>query len=207
MIIAGTGSGRPRDPDLDRRIADAAVEIFGQEGWSSFSVEAVARRAGVGKASVYRRWSSKEALLAEALATRLDVITDVDTGSVRGDLVQLVRQLLELYGGEHGRAALRLGIEAELIPGLAQRYAEVTRDQIRAVRTIVRRGIERGELPKQTSATHLLDVLCGGSMNHAMATRLTPSDVLRPRPGRECPYAERFVEFVLASLLVEEGPA
>src|SRR5690348_5873402 len=70
------GAGRPRDPQVDRRIAEAALGLFGDAGWAGFAMESVARRAGVGKASVYLRWSSKEALLTDAVTMRLSRVTD-----------------------------------------------------------------------------------------------------------------------------------
>ena len=69
--------GRPRDPDVDRRVAQAAVAQFGEAGWQGFSVEAVARRAGVGKASIYLRWPTKSELLLDALKSSLGRIEDI----------------------------------------------------------------------------------------------------------------------------------
>src|SRR5580693_7891479 len=83
VTISAMQPGRPRDPDVDRRVADAAVALFGEAGWAGFSMEAVARRAGVGKASIYLRWQAKEDLLAEALRRRIGMIADVDTGTLR----------------------------------------------------------------------------------------------------------------------------
>lgn len=192
--------GRPRDQQVDRRVTAAAVELFGEQGWTAFSIEAVARRAGVGKASVYLRWRSKEELLAEALAMRLGPISDVDTGTLRGDLVQLVRQLVGLYSGEHGNAALRLGLEARRIPQLAQRHEEMAQAQILAARAIVRRGIRRGEVPEDISVTFLLDALCGGAMNHALTV---PTALRTSRSETAGDYAEQFVDFVLAAVPAE----
>src|SRR5690242_11838868 len=104
--------GRPRDPEVDERIARAAMDLFGEAGWAGFAMEAVARRAGVGKASLYLRWSSKEALLTDALTASLPHVSDVDTGTLRGDLVELTTQILDLYAGPASRAALRLTLEA-----------------------------------------------------------------------------------------------
>src|SRR6516162_8017145 len=100
-----TAAGRPRDPDVDRRIAQAALDLFADAGWAGFAMEAVARRAGVGKASLYLRWNSKEALLADALTLRLARVTDVDTGTLRGDLVELATQMLDIYAGDTSRVA------------------------------------------------------------------------------------------------------
>ncbi len=113
--------GRPRDPGVDRRIARAALDLFADAGWAGFAMEAVARRAGVGKASLYLRWTSKEALLTDAVTWRLARVADVDTGTLRGDLVELATQMLDIYAGEVSRVALRLGLEAAAIPGVAER--------------------------------------------------------------------------------------
>ncbi|HWG02637.1 MAG TPA: helix-turn-helix domain-containing protein, partial [Trebonia sp.] len=96
MIATHVSAGRPRDPELDRRIAQAALDLFGEAGWAGFAMEAVARRAGVGKASVYLRWSTKEALLTDAVTIRLTRVADVDTGTLRGDLTELAVQMLDL---------------------------------------------------------------------------------------------------------------
>jgi AcrR family transcriptional regulator len=186
---------------VDRRVADAAVEVFGEHGWAAFTIDAVARRAGVGKASVYLRWSGKEELLTEALTLRLCPVRDVDTGTVRGDLVQLVDQMVSLYSGAHGSAALRLGLEALFIPQLAAHYEEMADAQIRAARAIVRRGIQRGELPEAVSVTFLLEALCGGAMNHALTARASRH---ASRPRTDADFAERFVDFVLTPVLA--GP-
>src|SRR5580698_5697849 len=135
--------GRPRDPDVDRKIAQAALDLFGEAGWAGFAMETVARRAGVGKASLYLRWSSKEALLADAVTLRLARVADVDTGTLRGDLVELATQMLGIYAGDTGRAALRLGLEAAAIPGVAEHYEAMRRAQARAARGLVRRGLDR----------------------------------------------------------------
>jgi AcrR family transcriptional regulator len=195
--VSGTSmAGRPRDPAVDRRVAIAAVEIFGEVGWAGFSVEAVARRACVGKASIYLRWPTKEALLAEALEHRSSFVAEVDTGTVRGDLIELARQLLELYLGSSGRAVMRVGLEADRIPRVAEHYEALRRSQILAARAIVRRGINRSELPATTSVTMLLDALCGGAMIHAMTV---PADLRDQVYAGAAAYAEELVDFLLTS--------
>src|SRR3569623_771660 len=71
MSTTPSAPGRPRDPEVDRRIAEAALDVFGDAGWAGFAMEAVAKRAGVGKASLYLRWSNMEALLTDALTAGL----------------------------------------------------------------------------------------------------------------------------------------
>ena len=61
------GPGRPRDPEADRAIHQATIELLGEEGYEGLSIEAVAARAGVGKTTLYRRWPSKEPLVVDAI--------------------------------------------------------------------------------------------------------------------------------------------
>jgi AcrR family transcriptional regulator len=197
VTISPTQAGRPRDPGVDRRVADAAVTLFGEAGWADFSVEAVAKRAGVGKASIYQWWQTKGALLVEALRLRVGIIDEVDTGSLRGDLVKLARQILDLYLGAAGRAALRLSLEGDLIPGLADQVSALRASQVLAARGIVRRGIRRGEIPEGTSITLLLDTLVGGATTHVQSTPAGRRSVLRGGAGRD---AGQLVDFLLCAV-------
>ena len=194
---AATSAGRPRDPGVDDRVAAAAVELFGETGWSGFSIEAVARRSGVGKASIYLRWHSKEELLVAALSQEISMFSQVDTGAVRSDLVLLARQLLDRYLGPAGRASLRLGVEPSQNPAIDQHFAALTQSQVLAARAIVRRGIARGELRPDVSVTLLLDTLCGGAMMHAMAMPADRRDAARELAAE---FAEQLVTFLLRSV-------
>lgn len=183
-------AGRPRDPAVDRRILDAAVATFAEMGWSGFSVESVARRARVGKASVYLRWEHREDLLTEAVASAFVPIGAIDTGSLRDDLAALARTLLALYAGPHGTAARRMVVESQATPGVSERWAHVRQGQVRAAREIVRRGVARGELPHDTSVALVLDTLCGAAMLHPVAS---PEESETARAA----YADRLVDLVL----------
>lgn len=200
MTASHLTAGRPRDPELDRRIARAALDLFGEAGWAGFAMEAVARRAGVGKASLYLRWSSKEALLTDAVTSRLARVADVDTGMLRGDLVELAVQMLDLYAGPSSRAALRLSLEAAAIPGVAEHYEDLRRSQVLAARAIVRRGIDRGELATGTPVTLLLDTLTGGAMMHALTT---PPDKKADLARDVRTHAERLVSFLLHAVTAQ----
>ncbi|BCJ47799.1 TetR family transcriptional regulator [Actinoplanes ianthinogenes] len=188
------GPGRPRDPDVDRRISQAALDVFGELGWAGFAMETVAKRAGIGKASLYLRWSGKEALLTDAIRAGLPKISDVDTGTLHGDLVELATQVLALYVGPGSRAALRLHLEAASIAGVAEHYAAMRTAQISAARHIIRRGIDRAELPAGTSVTLLLDTLVGGAMMHALTTPPGRRDTLAAGAAE---HARALVDFLL----------
>jgi AcrR family transcriptional regulator len=197
MSSTAAAAGRPRDPEVDRRITRAALDVFGDAGWAGFAMESVARRAGVGKASLYLRWSSKEALLSDALTTGLARTSDVDTGTLHGDLVELARQMLDVYIGPSSRAALRLSLEAGAIPGVGEHFAEMRTAQILAARAIVRRGIARRELPATASVTLLLDTLIGGAMMHALST---PPDKRAALANDTAAHARRLVDFLLPAV-------
>jgi AcrR family transcriptional regulator len=201
LTAAPPTPGRPRDPELDRRIAAAALDVFGDAGWAGFAMETVARRAGVGKASLYLRWSGKEALLTDAVTLRFRQLTDVDTGTLRGDLTELAAEMLDVYTDRSGRAALRMNLEAEGIPGVAEHFAALRRSQVLAARAIVRRGVERGELTADVPVTLLLDTLAGGAMMHALTT---PPDRRADLARDVRSYAARLVSFLLDAVATSD---
>ncbi|GAA1561911.1 TetR/AcrR family transcriptional regulator [Kribbella lupini] len=103
--------GRPRDPDAEPRIRRYAVQLLLQRGFDGMTVDDVAEAAGVGKATIYRRWASKEQLANDALADLFDVeIPDADTGSIEGDLRQVYRDALTFVNSAEGVALVRLAV-------------------------------------------------------------------------------------------------
>lgn len=185
--------GRPRDPDLERRVHDAVLAVYWETGWAGFTLDAVARRARVGRAALYSRWSSKAELLVEALEARSPLPVPVDTGTVRGDLVELARQLLDGYTGPGGLVTLRAALEARVHPDLLASLAEtLNRSRLLTAREIVRRGIRRGELPAATPTTLLLELVTGAVLSHVLFASATRS--------ADDGYAERLVEVVLGAL-------
>jgi AcrR family transcriptional regulator len=129
--------GRPRDETRDEAILEAAVALIAEAGYDSMSMEAIAARAGVSKATIYRRWPGKAELVAEAIR-HLDPgghADPDDTGSLRGDLLALVATLFSNVSGVDGAELGRL------LAGHKQQYRE------RVTSTIVSRAQARGELP------------------------------------------------------------
>ena len=89
-------AGRPRSEEAHRAILGAAIELLAESGFSALTVEGVAQRAGVGKATIYRRWSSKVPLVVEAFR-ELPKLEDPDSGDVESDLVQMLERYLREY--------------------------------------------------------------------------------------------------------------
>src|SRR4051794_29128870 len=97
--------GRRNDPRLDRTLIDAAIEVLNESGYAAFTTTAVARRAGASTASLYRRWPSKQALAgAVARHIALDELSDIDTGSLDGDLRELLLRKQRILDAAAGPA-------------------------------------------------------------------------------------------------------
>src|SRR5258707_9557057 len=110
--------GRPRSEQAEQAIIDATLDLFAEQGFEGVCVEAVAARAGVGKATIYRRWPNKEELLLAALGSMKSPIPELSGISVRDDLLARlpVRAEDKLDPGRARRAALWLG-EGRTDPG------------------------------------------------------------------------------------------
>jgi AcrR family transcriptional regulator len=144
---------------VDEAVLAAAVELLAGAGFARLTMEQVAARAGVGKASVYLRWPNKVALVAEAIQHRSGVVPDVpDTGTLPGDVRTFLRALLRTYGAASRAMAAVVGEvdnHPELRRSWRQSLAAALTDR---VREIVERAVERGELPPTTDV-ELLSML------------------------------------------------
>ncbi|MFJ3212671.1 TetR/AcrR family transcriptional regulator [Streptomyces flaveolus] len=190
-----TGPGRPRDPDLETKLVDAAIDLFADEGWAGFNFQALANRAGVGKPAVYRRWKTKEDVLISAFAATDVPLDPIDTGSIRDDLATLARLVLQHQLSRRGLASLRMYVEAFTHPKLFAGIVEsVFAQQVKAARTAVRRAIERGELAPGTSSTLVLDAIMGGVTAHVLST---PPHLRDTMIAGASAYPEQLVDLVL----------
>jgi AcrR family transcriptional regulator len=156
--------GRPRSEKAQNAVLEAAAELLLQQGLAAVSMDAIAARAGVSKATIYRWWPTKESLALDALYHEWEGVPTVeDTGSLRGDLLKLLRPWARLAGRRpYGRVIAALLTEAQTKPEFAReyraRFVKPRRDQ---GRLIFRRAIERGEIPADTKIEVALDVLYG----------------------------------------------
>src|ERR1700746_2345857 len=143
---------RPRSEQAEQAIIEATLDLFGEHGFEGVYVEAVAARAGVGKATIYRRWANKEELLLAALGSMKSPIPELQGVSVRDDLVAMLTVMCEDKADPRKarRYALLLG-EGEKYPRLMARYKEtVVEPRHEALRAVIRRGIETGQLRPDT---------------------------------------------------------
>jgi AcrR family transcriptional regulator len=154
--------GRPRSPEAHAAILRAALELAVERGFRGLSMEAIAARAGVGKATIYRRWKNKEALFAEAIGSIALAPEVPDTGSVRGDFEAVSGAAVGGMAPEAFRVLPRLLADAADDPELlgALRTA-LLRPRRAALSEILRRGIERGELRADLDVDLVSDMIIG----------------------------------------------
>ncbi|HKT89385.1 MAG TPA: TetR/AcrR family transcriptional regulator [Candidatus Sulfotelmatobacter sp.] len=155
--------GRPRSEEARVAILRNTLEILGENGFDNFTIEAVAERAGVGKATVYRWWPNKGALIADAFASSTVMrLHFPDTGSLQKDMSRQMRQLVKVFSSPRGRivsAILAAGqSDPELIAAFRERFLMPRRHE---AYTALRRGIARGELRRDVDLNLLLDSLYG----------------------------------------------
>ncbi|MER7533755.1 TetR/AcrR family transcriptional regulator [Streptomyces sp. NPDC097704] len=154
---------RRRGPVLERAILEAALDQLSSVGWSGLTMEGVAVGAQTGKAAVYRRWSSKEDLVADALQAGLPTIDEApDTGRVRQDLYELCCRVRDVMYSKPGFALRAVLHEcdteaAERFHGLIE--TGVTQPSKRLFRDVLRRGISRGEVRNDAIDDLVLDVI------------------------------------------------
>jgi AcrR family transcriptional regulator len=157
--------GRPRDARADEAIMAAVLDLLVEVGFGGLTVDAVAHRAGVGKATIYRRWDGKEQLVLDALrAAKQDQVVP-DTGTVRGDLVALYGEMAEPVNQQTVvRLLPALAAEAAINPDLAERLQAFVSDRRTASRTVMERGRERGEIAADTDLDLCIDLISGAFM-------------------------------------------
>jgi AcrR family transcriptional regulator len=141
--------GRPRHPDLDRAILEATLDAFIQDGYEGMSVDDVAERAGVAKATVYRRWPSKqELLIAAGQHLYEEHVHFPDSGELRTDLVTLLRVVRHMATHtKAGQAMPRMVREVAAGTSLGRAFQEqVLLPRFRLAKQILARAQQRGEL-------------------------------------------------------------
>jgi AcrR family transcriptional regulator len=158
-----TDLGRPRDPRIDAAVLDATVELLGQSGYAELAVDAIARRAGTSKPAIYRRWPSKAHLVHEAVfpigrATELP-----DTGSLAGDVEEIVRRVVAVLTTPAARAALpglvgEMAADLTLHAKLLERFGDVLS---RGLTERLDDAVARGEVRPDVTAEDLSEAVAG----------------------------------------------
>ena len=185
--------GRPRDPRVDTAIVDATLRLLAEGGYTSLTMEAVAALAGVGKATLYRRYAGKEQLVIDALASMTEPAEVVQGASVRDELVARLEAIRRKSDSSlAGKIFPRLISASAENPELMRLYRrQVLAPRRAAFAAALERGVEQGLVRRDVDLDHAIDMIVG-----PMAYRnLIRND---PPPGPE--LAARIVDDVLVAL-------
>ncbi|MDQ6798744.1 MAG: TetR/AcrR family transcriptional regulator [Actinomycetota bacterium] len=174
--------GRRRDPLCDEAIFAATLALFAEEGYAGISIEGVAARAGVAKATIYRRYPNKAQLVVAAVHVGAGM-TDFlpDTGDVRADLTSMLGRLADLLRGDLGPVLLAFAGDRVRYPKLDEEFKRSVIGAKRAhIRHLVASAIERGDLAADADVDVIVEVGPALLWHHAL-NRLPLTDDL---PGR-----------------------
>lgn len=163
-----------------RAILRAAADLLEEQGLSRVSVDEIAARAGVSKATIYRWWDSKEALALDAFREELVEREGPvpDTGSLAGDLLAQLRTRIRALGSSPatGRTLVALAAEAALDAELREAYRTHLLEPLRREgREVFQKAIERGEIPADTDVDVALDLIYG-ALNQRLFQGHAPLD-------------------------------
>ncbi|MFF5447551.1 TetR/AcrR family transcriptional regulator [Streptomyces sp. NPDC012888] len=168
MTSSSPARGRPRDERSGAAIIQAAAELVTESGYAAMSMGAVAARAGVGKDTVYRRWSGKPELVYEAVFTSTDTAVLPDTGTLEGDLTAVVQSLVDEFSAPAAAAALPglladFAATPELRATIRSRFLQPAKQRLTVV---FERAERRGETGAQLPVDLVLDMLAGAVFFH-----------------------------------------
>ncbi|BBZ50096.1 TetR/AcrR family transcriptional regulator [Mycobacterium heidelbergense] len=169
--------GRPRDPRIDAAVLRATVELLAETGYSELLVSAIAERAGTSKPAVYRRWPSKAHLVHEAVFPIGAATAIPDTGSLPGDLREMVRRTTAFLTTPAARAALpglvgEMAADPTLHSALLERFSDIIGGGL-AER--LERAAARGEVRPDVTAAELAEAIAGITLL-GLLTRATELD-------------------------------
>ncbi|HEU5114095.1 MAG TPA: TetR/AcrR family transcriptional regulator [Acidimicrobiia bacterium] len=177
-MTTSTRVGRPRDATVSFAVAGGVISLLREVGLSGLTMDAVASRAGVSKASIYRRWASKEELLVDVIANLASENPIPDTGHFRDDLVELLHRMEAFLSEiEAGQIFPRMAAEVHAATELGRRYAERVILPRRAMLAGMLSGAQaRGELRDDLHIDVAVDMLTGPVILRMLLGGLVPYD-------------------------------
>jgi AcrR family transcriptional regulator len=190
--------GRPRSAEADEAILQAALELLAKDGYRALTMERVRERSGVGKATIYRRYGSKEELVTAAIVhLNSDIPLPDDTGSIQGDFAATAQVVLE-GAARTGALTLMPRLLSEVVgePEMhALFYKHLVEPRRRVVHAIIERATARGEIRQDVDTNVAIDLMVGpfiyrlimaggdaAGIGSPVDLLNTVMDGLRPRP-------------------------
>jgi AcrR family transcriptional regulator len=173
--VKSESRGRPRSEESEEAILAATIQLLTQKPLRDISMEEIARKAGVGKATIYKWWPSKAYVALDAFLRKTNQMVPMpDTGSVRKDILEQVRSSLVFYRSPAGRILGQFVAESQADKEFAflfrQRFLKPRRE---ATGVIFARGIERGEIDPNVNPELVLDMIYGPAI-YRMIVRHAP---------------------------------
>ncbi|SNR58599.1 TetR/AcrR family transcriptional regulator [Blastococcus mobilis] len=191
--IRPSRGGRPRDPSRDSVIRAAILRLLGDVGYGALTMDAVASEAGVGKATIYRRWRTKQDLVVDTISglNRAQAAPPT-TGTLEGDLRALLRSLLAIVTGPAGAATLSLLSTVPHEPALAEAFRDGPLAEWRtAFDQVWQQAQERGEIRPEVSGTLI---------GEAASAPLVQRWLLTGEPVDEA-YADQILDTIIMPLI------
>jgi len=189
VVAEEPNRGRPRDPSRDEAIIEATIDVLVRDGYDRLSIEGVAAAASVGKATVYRRWSSKAELVIDAMATLKPAIDTIDTGTLDGDLELMVAASCSPHSQRLQQVMMSICSALPREPDLLEAFrTRFTEPRIARITAMLERARARGEL--------------GPDVDLAMAASLVPSLMLQRALMTGEPAGRLYAEQVVGSVLL-----
>jgi AcrR family transcriptional regulator len=181
--------GRPRRASARPAILEATLDLLAKGGFQEATIDAIAARAGVGRNTIYRRWDSKEELIAEALHELTAELDVHEADDFYGLLLDWIRDFARVFADpSFGRILPAVLGELQTNPAFARVYAErVVRPRYDALLELLRDGLERGELRPDADVEQIADLLSGPPFVRLLPLGLPPLTVR---------YAEELLETI-----------
>lgn len=194
--------GRPRKAEVDRRILSSAMDVFVRGGWRDFSIDEVARRAGVGKASVYLRWADKADLLFDALSAAYRPWELAPGNSLRADLEALVTAIIGELSIDVGWAINRAPADPDMPPRLQALCRSLIDTRLQVVTAMIKAAKARGEIPADAPEDLIRETITGAATGHAGLLMFAGRAADKAGSAE---YARRLVDFLYPALLTVQG--
>jgi AcrR family transcriptional regulator len=197
-VVRPSRGGRPRDPSRDGVIRAAILRLLADVGYGALTMDAVASEAGVGKATIYRRWRTKQDLVVDTISelNRAEA-APADTGSLEGDLRAMMHSLVSVITGPTGAATLSLLSTVPHQPALAQAFQSgplaVWRQSFEEIWT---RAEQRGEIRKGAGTSVIAETA---------SALLVQRWLLTGRPVDDA-YAQEVLDTVVLPLIRAAAP-
>lgn len=153
--------GRPRSEETKNSILTAAYELLLENGFKTITVEGIADRAGVSKATIYKWWPNKASVVLDGFFAATETMLQVpDTGSIKDDLFIQVNNLASFLTSSKGKVITELIAEGQFDANIAQEYRNRYFNPRRLIsQHIFERGVQRGELKKELDIELCIDIM------------------------------------------------